>query len=244
MVVVSVFRTKSMFFMDGGSHGYDITIYNPLYFWICRHGWRGTSGPLIAMATAVRSTVRSLCKELLNSSSNSLPLSYGSLIVAAPLSVAGRLDGLADKFADWFRRICCVPWKQLRSIISFDAICRTQVALEDIVAWLMAGAPLESLLGELCSTFSLGSVFILISFQLAWWLCDIASATRSSKLVDYAVTALICLGWFAFSILGFIIDRFTSKSNLWAGIAWVCVNFLVVCQSHILLCRRSQRSTQ
>ena len=121
------------------------------------------------MATAVRSTVRSLCKELLNSSSNSLPLSYGLLIVAAPLSVAGRLDGLADKFADWFRRICCVPWKQLRSIISFDAICRAQVALEDIVAWLMAGAPLESLLGELCSTFSLGSVFILISFQLAWW---------------------------------------------------------------------------
>ena len=145
-----------------------------------------------------------LRKELLNSSSNSLPLSYGLLIVAAPLSVA----------------------------------------LEDIVAYLMASAPLESLLGELCSTYSLGSVFILISFQLAWWLCDITSATRSSKLVDYAVTALICLGWFVFSIFGFIIDRFTSKSNLWAGLAWVCVNFLVVCQSHILLCRRSKRSTQ
>ena len=25
MVIVSVFRTKSMFFMHGGSHGYDIT---------------------------------------------------------------------------------------------------------------------------------------------------------------------------------------------------------------------------
>lgn len=142
-----------------------------------------------------------LRKELLNSSSNNLPLSYGLLIVATPLSVA----------------------------------------LEDIVAYLMAGAPVESLLGELCSTFSLGSAFILISFQLAWWLCDITAGARSSKLVDYAVTFLICLGWFVFSILGFIIDRFTSKSNLWGGIAWVCVNFLLVCYGSGFLCRRPQR---
>ncbi len=159
-------------------------------------------------------------------------MSYGLLIVAAPLSVAGRLDGLADKFVDWFRRTFC----------SLKTICHTQVALEDIVAYLMAGAPVEILLGELCSTFSLGSAFILLSFQLAWWLCDItAGVPCSSKLVDYAVTFLICLGWFVFSILGFIIDRFTSKSNLWGGIAWVCVNFLLVCYGSGFLCRRPQR---